>query len=714
MKQPRLLLAILTCIIFSALLISPFYSTEAAQKKGFENLKYPELNPLKLPEVEKTVMSNGMKIRLIKDDKLPLVEISIVLGGGRIYQPSEKVGLMSIMTQLLTIGGTKDLKPGEMDKLLDSKGISVSAYSSSDQFEVSMSCLKENLDEGLSILSKIVREPAFNEEKLEEIKTQSASEISRRNENPDDINDREFTKLIYGSNSPLAAVQEYEHLDNIVRDDILKVHQFFFSPDNMLVGVTGPLELTELKGLFEKYFGDWTKKTQVPSFKGVQEQKYDFKVAVADKPDLNQSYFSLGHLSLPVDKNDMAEQAKIKVFNSIFSQGFGSRLVTRIRVKMGLTYGVSGGVYFDYLYPGVTSFSTYTKSESTLDAINAMKEEIDLIRKEKVTEKELEDAKNYFLNSYVFEFRSPSQILNKSLTREFYGIDADSQQKLIENIKKVTADDILQIAQKYLQPDKMVLFVVCNEKGLKGNLSDLGPVKKIDISIKPQAIKEIIPPATPQTLEQGKKIFEAVLKKNFAGYKTLKSMTMQAENTIVTPQGELMMSTKSTQLLPDKNHVFASVMGMNIERIINGTKGISRQMGQERPITQEEIEKDKFGDLYYMYLEKDKYQFQYLKEEEIDGKKYDVIYITDINKNWAKFFVNKTTLLVDIEEKLSNLPWLSGLSRTVNTEYKEVNGISIPHKLETTVNGKKATQMIIKEVKINVPVDSALFSLEAK
>ena len=97
------------------------------------------------------------------------------------------------------------------------------------------------------------------------------------------------------------------------------------------------------------------------------------------------------------------------------------------------------------------------------------------------------------------------------------------------------------------------------------------------------------------------------------------------------------MGITSSNLYPDKVYVEISVMGMKMERIINGKKGLIKQMGQERPISEKDIEKGKFSSLFDVFNYQDKYKFQYLKEKEIKGVKYDVIYLFDAKKNWAKF-----------------------------------------------------------------------------
>jgi zinc protease len=687
----------------------------AAQKRKIDRLKFPALNPFQLPGVQKAQTPQGIKLRLIKDDRLPLVNLSILLKGGDIYDPLEKVGLADITARLLQIGGTKELIAEDLDKFLDSQGITISISSTSDYFQISLDCLRENFDSALAILSKILQQPTFDQEKLEEIKNQQASSIARRNDDPGSIMIREIARLIYGAQSPLAAVQEYEHLDNISTDDIAKTYMTFFTPDNMLAGVVGPIDIQELQSLFEKHFGTWNTRAKIPPLPEIKEPAFDFKVAVAEKSDINQTYLALGHLGM---KENLQEKAKIKVFNSIFAEGFDSRLNRRIRVKMGLTYGISGGIYPQYLYPGQVYFWTFTKTESTLEAVNAIFDEIHTIRKDLVSEKELQDAKDYFLNSHVFNYSTPEKILQRSLINEFYGEDEGADKKFIEDVKKVTAQDVLDAAQTYLHPDKMSILLVGNEEKIKasGDLAALGKVQEWDISIKPPALKEKIPPATPGMLAKGQEILSSLLKTSYQGYNSLKSLEVVKDSKLTMGNQTIDMGSKTIALYPDKFYSEISIMGgmMKMEYIIDGKKGVLKQAGKEIPLPAEEIEKNLFGDLYDVFSpsEKGKYSFQYLEEEKLDGKTYDVIYIFDSRNHWVKFFINRETLLIEVEEKLANLPGQSGIARTVYSDFQAIKGIPFAFKSQAYVKDKIVMEESVKKIEVNPGVDMNLFKIE--
>lgn len=697
-------------IILSLILIS-WTQGYAGKKRGLDKLKYPELRKFSLPQIEKFNLENGIKLRLIKNEKLPLIDLYIMFKGGDVYDPGNKVGIGEITAQLLRIGGTEKLSPTQIDQFLDSKGINLSFTSTNDFFYVYISCLQETLQEAIAIFSEILKKPAFDKEKLEELKTKNASAISRRNDQPGPINSREFHKLIYGDSSPFAVIQEYEHLDNISKKDISKYHQRFFTPDNMLIGITGPIEMSNLIELFKKYLGSWQAKSSIPPYPRVKSQKHDFKVAFAEKSNLTQSYLSIGHLGI---EENLKEKAKIMVFNAIFSQGFDSRLNTRVRTKMGLTYGIGGGIISQLLYPGKTYFSTFTKSKSTIKAIKAIFEEMKLIREEEVSEQELKDAKNFFINSHVFKYSSPEKILFNELKRELYNLPEGYSEKIIKDIENVTGNDIKYVAQTYLHPEKMIIFILGKENDLDAPLTVLGKVKKIDITIPSPPIKEKIPEATPEMLAKGRNIINNLMKKNYQIYRNLQSLQTKYDAKLTTPQGTFQATASTISLFPDKSCTETTIMGMKITRIINGNRGIINQMGKEMSLSKDQIERERFSSFYRIFNQQKEYDFQYLPEQTIKDKKYQVVYVFDNQGNWLKLYINQKMARIEITEKIEDILGQSGVARTILSDFKKVKGTIFAFSRETYIKNKKIIEISIKEIQVNPKINPGIFKIKAE
>lgn len=677
-------------------------------KRGFEKIQYPALKAIDFPAPQAASTGNGIRLRLLRDDKLPVVSLEMLVRGGSAYDPADKVGLADVTAELLRIGGAGEYGSEQLDQLLDASGIEVTISSANDYFTVSLSCLQENFPQAVSLLATMLRQPRFATDKLDEVKVKLASAIARRNDSPDAICDREFSRLLYGPGSPFGAVMEYDHLENITRDDVQACYRKYFAADNLLAGLVGPLELADITKAFETSFGDWQSRSDIAPYPQVLEPARDFKVAFAEKSNLNQSYVAIGQLGV---REDASEKARILVFNAIFSQGFDSRLFSRVRSKMGLTYGVGGGIFPEYWRSGRTFFTTFTKSGTTLLAIKAIFDEMALIRRDPVSEKELQVAKDYFINSFVFKFSSPERIMSSELQREFYGLPADYQKTLLAGITKVTAADVLQAANRYLDPARMIIVVVGKEKDLDGKPSDLGPLKAIDIAIPAPTVKEKIAAATPEALRRGRELMQKTFKKNYSGYAALKSSRITGSAEIVTPQGTMAVKTVETALYPDKFHQELALPFGKIEIITNGARGVQRLMGQEEPLPDEVLKKGRFGEPQDFFTKLASYEFQYLGEEKSGGSAYDVVYATHGGR-WIKLFIDRASGLIAMDEKLEDLMGQKGVYRQVYSAFKRTGGIAFPMKAEMYLKDKKVMTAAIGDIALNVAVDESLFAIK--
>jgi predicted Zn-dependent peptidase len=453
-----------------------------APARDYARLKYPKLRAVQVPQVERVTLANGMRLFLLEDHELPLVSISVRIRTGSVYEPAEKVGLASITSEVMRTGGTTTKTGDEIDEDLESIAASVETGIGLNSGSASMSVLKADLDTGLAVLADVLMNPAFRQDKIELAKMQNRSAISRRNDYVGEIAGREFEKLIYGPASVYARQTEYATIDSISRDDLVAFHKKFFGPNNMMLAVWGDFDTRQMIEKIEKAFEGWRKvDLDLPETPQVQ---YEFRktVNVVRKDDVNQSNIYLGHIGgLMSDPDYFA----LIVMNRILGGGFTSRLFKNVRSREGLAYSVFGEYSANFDYPGEFYVGCQTKSESTVHAIRAMLREVEKMQESEVTDEELALAKDSFLNSFVFNFDSKGEIVNRLMTYDYFGYPADFLQKTKENVEKVTKEDILRVARKHLKPDKVQILAVGRPDDFDEPLSTLGPVNEIDITIPP-------------------------------------------------------------------------------------------------------------------------------------------------------------------------------------------------------------------------------------
>ncbi|MEL4895232.1 M16 family metallopeptidase [Crocosphaera sp. Alani8] len=469
-------------ILISTLLVLIFRLPAAAQTpKHYTELEFPPLPEVSLPEYERYELSNGMVVYLMEDHQLPLVKGNAVIKTGSRLEPASKVGLAQTTGSLMRLGGTQTHAANKMNELLEQRAARVEVSIGTSSGSAGFNTLSEDLETVFNLFSETLQEPAFSPQFLALIKNQQQGSIARRNDDPGNIASRELDKLIYGEDSPYGRTIEYETIDNITRDDVVAFYEKYVRPENIILGIVGDFEPQAMKSLIENTFGKWQSNTPEPEIKiPSATQKQGQGVFFVNQPQLNQSNVLLGHLGGKLDSPDYPVLA---VVNGVLN-GFGGRLYNNLRSRQGLAYTVYGFWSAGYDYPGMFIAGGQTASETTVQFITSLLEEVKRVQTTAITSDELDYAKESILNSFVFKFENPSQTLSRLITYEYYGYPQDFIFDYQKGIKATTIEDVQRVAQEYLKPEKIVTFVVGNEKEINPPLSQLGQtVTSIDITI---------------------------------------------------------------------------------------------------------------------------------------------------------------------------------------------------------------------------------------
>ncbi|NMG59352.1 insulinase family protein [Geitlerinema sp. P-1104] len=482
--RPYLALLFLVGLLISQLLQAP--PSVAATPQHYSELEFPPLPEVQLPEYEQFQLDNGLKVYLIEEHTLPLVSgVGLIQTGSRL-EPADKVGLASLTGALMRAGGTVSHPPDVLNRQLEQKAASVEASIGTSNGTVRFDALSSDLDGVFSLFVEVLREPAFEPQQFALLKNQARGNIARRNDEPRSIANREFQKLIYGEQSPYARTMEYETLDGIEREDVQGFYQDSVQPDRLILGLVGDFDSTQMKGLIEQKLGDWQATASSlgdPSSSWSEiAQAETGGLFMVDRPELSQSYVELGHLGGV--RND-PDYPVLGVMNNVLS-GFGGRLFNEVRSRQGLAYSVYGFWGAQYDYPGVFRAGGQTRSEATVPFIEAVRQELDQIRREPITPEELQFAQDSTLNSFVFNFASRAQTLSRLLTYDYYDYPTDFLFRYQDGVRETTVEDVLRVAQTYLNPEQLVTLVVGNRAAIDPPLDAIAPqndVTLIDVTI---------------------------------------------------------------------------------------------------------------------------------------------------------------------------------------------------------------------------------------
>jgi len=440
------------------------------------NLLAQSYDEIKLPPIHKQTLANGLELVVVEHSEVPVVAFMLVVKTGDMQDPSGKAGLANFVVDLLR-QGTKTRTATQISDQIDFIGGSLGGGADYDYLSVSCQVLKKYFDQGLDLLSEVVLNPAFSDQEIERLRSRRIGEIKESMDDPETMADLKFREFLFGNN-PLAFPLDgtEKSVASFTRDDIVGFHRNYFIPNNTILAVVGDVKFSEVLPKIKQKFGSWKKSNlSTPSYTQPETVK-GYQIMLVDKPDLTQAYIQYGHLGL---KRSTPDYFSIRIMNYILGGGgFSSRMMQEVRAKRGLTYGISC-TFSHQKEGGSYEVSTFTRNDSTVAAIQASLAEIKRIRTEKVSEKELENAKNFYFGYFPFRFETPQQIASMIIDVEIYGLGDDYIKNYRQNVKKVTADDVLRVAQKYLEPDNMKFVVVSNAADVKTRLESLGSVKVV-------------------------------------------------------------------------------------------------------------------------------------------------------------------------------------------------------------------------------------------
>ncbi len=430
------------------------------------------------PEAERIELPNGMILYLLEDHELPLVNLYLIVRTGSIYEPADKVGLADLTGTVMRTGGSRRQSGDAIDEELEFMAADLSMGIGQEMGFANLNLLRKDLDQGLALFADLLIHPAFAQEKLELAKRQVIEGIRRRNDSPRSIASRNFAKLLYGADHPYARESTVESVERIRREDLVAFHRTYFHPNNAMIAVSGDVKREEIIAKLTQVFAEWKVEPvvlpPVPPVKPLFEPSVNYIYK-----DVPQTTIRIGHLGIKQDNPDFFA---LSVMDDILgSGGFASRLFREVRTHQGLAYSVGSLFNPGNLDLGVFMAYSETKPTTTLKTISAMINEINRIREAPVSDEELKQAKDSFLNSFVFSFSSPTQVVSRQMILEYYHLPKDFLESFRDHVAKVTKEDILRVARQYLHPDGLVILAVGRQEEFESPLSVLGKVQVIPL-----------------------------------------------------------------------------------------------------------------------------------------------------------------------------------------------------------------------------------------
>jgi predicted Zn-dependent peptidase len=681
------------------------------QAKSWKEIQYPPLPAFTIPKPEVYTLKNGMRVFLMEDHELPLIQVQALVRTGSWYEPAEKTGLAGIMGGVQRSGGTASLPADRMDELLALRAASVETGVGDDTGFASMNCLKADFDEVFKIFADVLRNPAFPEDRIQITKGQITAGIARRNDDPGGIAGREFTALMYGKDSPLAREPEYATVAAVTRQDLVDFHARHYHPNNVHLGVVGDFAPAEMKKKIEAVFGAWPRGPEVkpitPAFREPKPGLY-----LVEKADVNQSNIRMGYLGMKItDPDYFATQ----VMNEVLGGGFASRLFSNVRSKKGLAYGVFGGVGAGFEVPGVFQVGMGTKSETTVAGIEALREEIEGLKKSPPTEAELKRAKDSILNSFVFNYDSKEEVLNQQMLYAYHGLPANFLETYRANVEKVGAADVKRVIERFIHPERVTTLVVGKTSDFDKPLTALGSVTPVDITIPPPPDTAPKVARTEGAAAAGKNVLARVVR-TVGGADPQSVAALRSVQTIALSAGGMAVSLKQTEVkaYPDRMRQTTQTPMGEQTIVLAGDAGAAVGPGGTQALPPDrvaEAKKEAFHDLSFLARVAGEADAVAAGTETVDGISCDSIAVTWQGSESRLCVAQDGKVLKQSYPGDNPMTGAPGRIEVTYADWRDLGGRQLPFKQTITIDGEPLATVTVETLEVNPTLEPSLFEV---
>ncbi|HBF87664.1 MAG TPA: insulinase family protein [Bacteroidales bacterium] len=406
--------------------------------------KYKLIDKININKVSSDFLSNKTPIHVINAGSQDVVRIDFLFSAGTWYADKP---IVASATNSLMNEGTKKHSSFQIAQHFDFYGAYISFSTDNDFASISVLTLNKNISPVLSFVEDMIKNSVFPEKELQMYTKKQKQKFTVESTKVKTLSRRKFKEVIYGKAHPYANYLEECDFDNVKIADIKKFFTKVYGADNCRIFVAGKAHDGIIKEI-ETRFGknDWMLKNKllVPSYNFETTQE---RIIYIEKTDAVQSALQIGKRTI----NKLHEDYMgLQVLNTILGGYFGSRLMANIREEKGYTYGI-GSMLVSLKNAGYFVISTEVGADVTQAAIKEIYLEIKKLQENLVSAKELQLVKNYILGEFVRMFDGPFATLDSYRAISNYNLGYEYYEKYIETVKHITAKDMLELANKYLQ-----------------------------------------------------------------------------------------------------------------------------------------------------------------------------------------------------------------------------------------------------------------------
>ena len=469
----------------------PFPKLSSSEKGALRDSGPPMPNStskLSFPKIEHGVLDNGIPLIFAKRSEAPLVSMKIMFDAGFASDYEQGHGRASFATNML-LEGTTTRSGNEISEQLELLGSLLSTNSNLDVTSLQLSTLKENLKPSIEIFSDVVRNPSFEPEKIDLLRSRLLARIEQEKNEPVGLALRALPPLIYGDKHAYGEPGLFtgsgseDSIKAMTRDDLISFQEGWLRPERAHIIAVGDTTIKELKKLLNSKLGNWnySKSSLINKRFSESTKPKENRFFLLDRKDAKQTLIIAGHLAPATGKNN---EVAITAANDIIGGTFTSRINMNLREEKGWAYGART------ILPDAQQqrpFIVYApvQTDKTSEAVLELKKELQkYINNEPATQKEVAKVSSDNVNSLPGLFETQSSVVGLLASNVRFNRPDSYIYDYEKQMRNLSYDTVRNAAAELIFPDSLTWVIVGDLKEIEMKIRDLkmGSVKILDSS----------------------------------------------------------------------------------------------------------------------------------------------------------------------------------------------------------------------------------------
>ncbi len=411
------------------------------------------IDKIDLPKAEKVLLDNGVPVYTINEGDQDVVKVELMFKAGKWF---EKKNLVADLTNRMLREGTAKNNAKQIADAFDYYGANFNTSAGFETGSASLYSLTKHIDGLLPLVHEIFTKSIFPQQELDTIISNRKQRLMVDLKKNDFVANRNFVNALFGKNHPYGRITEPENFNDLSAEDLKAFYKRYYNPANLTMIVSGKFDANIINSL-NKYFGskDWTGEKAQSDITHAAEPAKEL-VLHTEKEDAVQSAIILGNVTINKTHPDFL---KLSVLNTVFGGYFGSRLMSNIREEKGYTYGIYSS-FASYPHGGFLEIASEVGKDVRDATLNEIKYEINLLRTELIGDEELQVVKNYMSGKILRSVDGPMKFSETLKGLIIYNQDTSYIQQLLNTVREVKAEELLELANKYFDYDKMYKVTV--------------------------------------------------------------------------------------------------------------------------------------------------------------------------------------------------------------------------------------------------------------